>query len=77
MPIRGDESQDITYEVGNVLTHWENIEGELSHIFALFVGKMWTNQAYDEYYAKGRRLRAVSKLCKPQQMLTSSIHQIS
>ena len=55
LPIRGDDDQDTTHAaVGSVLTNWENIEGELSHIFALYIGKMWTNEAYDQYYEKGR-----------------------
>ena len=54
LPIRGDDDQDTTHAaVGSVLTNWENIEGELSHIFALYIGKMWTNEAYDQYYEKG------------------------
>ena len=55
LPIRGDDDQDTTpAAVGSVLTNWENIEGELSHIFALYIGKMWTNEAYDQFYEKGR-----------------------
>jgi hypothetical protein len=55
LPIRGDDDQDTTHAaVGSVLTNWENIEGELSHIFALYIGKMWTNEAYDQYYERGR-----------------------
>ena len=41
LPIRGDDDQDTTHAaVGSVLTNWENIEGELSHIFALYIAKM-------------------------------------
>ena len=54
LPTRGDDNADMTYAAaGYVLTQRENIEGELSHIFALFIGKMWTNEAYDQYYQTG------------------------
>lgn len=59
LPKHGDADQDITYAaVGRVLTNWEYIEGELSHIFALFKHRLWTAEAYDEYYDKGKTTRA-------------------
>ena len=62
LPTSGDDKEDATYAaVGRVLSQWENIEGELSHIFALCIGKMWTNEAYDQYYAEGKTTK--SRLC--------------
>lgn len=69
LPKEGDADQDTTYAaVGRVLSAWEAIEGELSNIFAIFIGKMWTAEAYDDYRAKGktthRRLETIEKAAK-------------
>lgn len=58
LPTNGDDNEETTYAaVGRVLSQWENIEAELSHIFALCIGKMWTNEAYDRYYEDGKTTR--------------------
>jgi hypothetical protein len=50
-----DESEDVTYAaVGRALTHWEQIESELSHLFAIFIDKFSETEAYDLYYKNGR-----------------------
>jgi hypothetical protein len=54
-PTEADRDADILYAaVGRALSSWENIESELSHWYALLIGKMWQHAAYDEYYDKGR-----------------------
>ena len=54
-PIQADEDIEILYaSIGQSLSHWEDIESELSHEYALCIGKMWQHEAYDEYFAKGR-----------------------
>jgi hypothetical protein len=58
LPTKGDEKEDVTYAaVGRALSHWENIEVELSHLFALYINKMWTNEGYDRYYQDGKTTR--------------------
>jgi hypothetical protein len=55
LPRIADDSADKTYAaVGSVLSNWEGVESELSHVFALFLGRMWDPEAYDLYYANGR-----------------------
>ena len=54
-PIQADaDVQELYAAVGYALSHWEDIESELSHWYALFIGKMWQHEAYDEYYDKGK-----------------------
>lgn len=58
LPRRGDDSPETTYAaVGAVLSQWEAVESEVSHIYALCIGKMWEPEAYDLYYASGRTTR--------------------
>jgi hypothetical protein len=53
-PTQADEDLQVLYAaVGAALSNWEEIESELSHIYALMIGKMWKNEAYDQYYDKG------------------------
>jgi hypothetical protein len=57
-PQFSDDDVDTTYAgVGRVLSVWETVETELSYIFAIFKGKMWEIEAYDEYYARGKTTR--------------------
>lgn len=57
IPPRGDYHEDITYtSVGRFITQWENIEIELSHLYAIFVGKYFKPEAYDEYYDRSKTL---------------------
>jgi hypothetical protein len=37
-----------------VLSQWEFVEVELSHIYAIFCGKYFLAEAYDDYYQEGR-----------------------
>jgi hypothetical protein len=54
-PTQADEDIEVLFaSIGQSLSHWEDIESELSHQYALCIGKMWQHAAYDEYYAKGR-----------------------
>jgi hypothetical protein len=49
-PTEGDETEDITYAgVGRVLSHWEMIEVELSHIYSLFLDRFEEIEALREY----------------------------
>jgi hypothetical protein len=53
-PTQADQDLQVLYAaVGAALTHWETIESELSHIYALLIGKMWKAEAYDQYYEEG------------------------
>lgn len=55
LPTRGDDNQNDTYAaVGRVLSLWEQVESELGHLFALFIGKYGKDEAYDQYYEKGK-----------------------
>lgn len=57
-PTQPDADIQILYaSVGQALTHWEQIESELSIWFALFIDKMWQHEAYDQYYEEGRTCR--------------------
>lgn len=49
-PTNGDDRDDITYAgVGRVLTQWESIEVELSHIYSLLAGRFEEIEALREY----------------------------
>ena len=66
IPPSGDPHEDITYRaVGRFLSRWENIESELSHLYAIFIGKYFKPEAYDEYYDKsktfGMRMNTLKK----------------
>jgi hypothetical protein len=81
IPLRGDSDEDTTYGgIGRVVTHWEQVEIALSHLYSLFVGRLGHREAIYEYGAgavlKGRLERlalAHEKLCKlvPDQALES------
>ena len=65
-PTQADTDVEELYaSVGCALSHWEEIEGELSHWFALCIGKMWQHEAYDQYYEQGKtgrqRINTVQK----------------
>jgi hypothetical protein len=50
IPVHGDLDENITYAgVGRVLSGWEAMEAELSHLYAAFVGKFHQAEAYREY----------------------------
>jgi hypothetical protein len=54
-PDVGDDDQNLTYAaVGRFTSEWELLESELSHLFAHFIGKYATNEAYDEYYDRSK-----------------------
>jgi hypothetical protein len=54
-PNSGDDDQNLTYAaVGRFTSEWEMLESELSHLFAHFIGKYGTNEAYDDYYDKSK-----------------------
>jgi hypothetical protein len=58
IPPRGDYSEDITYRsVGRFISSWESIEVELSHLYAIFVGKYFKPEAYDEYHDQSKTLK--------------------
>jgi hypothetical protein len=58
-PTRGDPDENTTCAgVGRVLTRWENVEIELSHMFAICIGKYHQEAAYDEYYDRGKTTQA-------------------
>jgi hypothetical protein len=58
IPPRGDYSEDITYRsVGRFISSWESIEVELSHWYAIFVGKYFKPEAYDEYHDQSKTLK--------------------
>jgi hypothetical protein len=58
IPPCADYHEDITYaSVGRFITRWENIEVELSHLYAIFVGKYFKPEAYDEYHDQSKTLR--------------------
>jgi hypothetical protein len=55
LPTQADaDAEELYASVGCALSRWEDIEGELSHWFALFIGKMWQHEAYDQYYEQGK-----------------------
>jgi hypothetical protein len=55
LPSDGDESEDSTYAgVGRTLSQWESLESELSHIYAVFIGKLFKDEAYDQYYDEAK-----------------------
>ena len=65
-PTHADEDLQVLYaSVGAALSQWEAIESELSHLYALLIGKMWKSVAYDQYYAEGhtcqRRITTLAK----------------
>jgi len=65
-PTQADADVEVLYAaIGCSLSHWEDIESELSHWYALCIGKMWKHEAYDEYFDKGRtsqgRIAAMEK----------------
>jgi hypothetical protein len=50
IPLNGDLDENRTYSgVGRVLSGWEAMEAELSHIYSVFVGKFRQDEAYREY----------------------------
>jgi hypothetical protein len=50
VPEDGDLDDSSTYAgVGRVLSAWEAVEAELSHIYAAFIGKLYQVEAYREY----------------------------
>jgi hypothetical protein len=50
VPLDGDLDENSTYAgVGRVLSAWEAVEAELSHLYAVFVGKLFERKAYVEY----------------------------
>jgi hypothetical protein len=52
IPQHGDFDENSTYAgVGRVLSGWEAMEAELSHLYAAFVGKFHQAEAYREYGA--------------------------
>jgi hypothetical protein len=52
IPQHGDLDENSTYAgVGRVLSGWEAMEAELSHLYAAFVGKFHQAEAYREYGA--------------------------
>ena len=54
-PTQADADVEVLYAaIGCSLSHWEDIESELSHWYALCIGKMWQHVAYNEYYDRGR-----------------------
>jgi len=58
-PKHGDEKADETYAaVGQLLSQWETMEAELSHIYAIAIGKYPQSEAYEDYYDKGRTSKA-------------------
>jgi hypothetical protein len=64
--MEGDDDEDAVYAgVGRVVSNWELIEGELTHLFATFTGVLYTALAYDQYYERGKttkaRLAAIEK----------------
>ena len=64
-PTKGDEDENVTCAgVGRVLTQWENIEIELSHMFAICVGKYHQEEAYDQYYGRNKTTQARIKTVK-------------
>jgi hypothetical protein len=55
---RGDPHEYITYRsVGGFISQWENIEVELSHLYAIFIGKYFKAEAYDEYHDQSKTLK--------------------
>jgi len=57
IPPFGDRFEEMTYTaVGRFITQWENIEIELSHLYAIFIGKYFKPEAYDQYYDKSKTL---------------------
>jgi hypothetical protein len=55
IPPSGDVHEDITFRaVGRFLSQWEEVETELSHLYANFVGKPHLREAYEEYYDKSK-----------------------
>jgi hypothetical protein len=55
IPQHGDLDENSTYAgVGRVLSGWEAMEAELSHLYAAFVGKFHQAEAYREYGAGGQ-----------------------
>jgi len=58
-PNSGDDDEDITYAaVGRVISQWEHVESELSHLYALFIGKPWKEEAFDGYYEEGKTTKS-------------------
>jgi hypothetical protein len=54
-PSKGDPDQHITFNgVGRVLTMWETVEIELSHIYAICIGQYLQEEGYDRYYESAR-----------------------
>jgi len=58
-PMEGDDDENAVYAgVGRVVSNWELIEGELTHLFATFSGVLYTELAYDQYYERGKTTKA-------------------
>jgi len=54
-PSQGDTAEDITFAgVGRVISQWESIESELSHLYALFTGTQFKYESYEASYATGK-----------------------
>ena len=65
IPTQADEDLQVLYAaVGAALSATGVIESELSHLYALLIGKMWKPEAYDQYYDEGhtcqRRITTLS-----------------
>jgi hypothetical protein len=58
-PAQGDDDENALFAgVGRVVSNWELIESELSHLFAMFIGVLYTEAAYDQYYERGKTTQA-------------------
>jgi hypothetical protein len=78
VPPRGDDHEDITYAaVGRLISSWEGIEVELSHLYAIFTGQYLKREAYDRYYDNSKnfagRMRTLEE--SAQQFFIGASHQ--
>ena len=65
IPPHGDPHESITYAaIGAFLTQWEMLESELSHLYAIFIGKYFEPEAYDQYYDKSKTFAMRLKSCE-------------
>lgn len=77
IPSEGDATMELTYAgVGFVMSHWENVEVTLSHLYSHFVGKEYQAEAMHEYgtpstFKEGRLQKligAAERYLRDQQM---------
>jgi len=58
-PAQGDSDENALFAgVGRVIANWESIEAELTHLFAMFIGVLYTEASYDQYYERGKTTQA-------------------